>query len=189
MNSKKSGGPNLKMVAGSAALLCVVLVGASYFLRDGDQGAESEPPASQAQATTEAVAASRLEPLLKRCEQVFNEDAGGGRTKTRCIRKAHPAFMMEVVGAGDEVDKASLMVPMRGTTDTIFERIMVGLELFSLVAGAEPASFLPKDYLDGIGVRETSLVFQGRTYMTQRVASVGLMFAVLPESRDPAVEN
>jgi hypothetical protein len=88
MESKKSQGPSLATVAGSAALLCVLLVAVSYFFRDDGQGATG------GQSPPTAPAASTLQPLLDRCEERSTEDAGEGRTRTRCTVKKHPAFMI-----------------------------------------------------------------------------------------------
>lgn len=183
MESKKSQGPSRAMVAGSAALLCVLLVAVSYFLRDDGQEATGEhsPPV----ASTAPV----LAPLLGRCDEVSTEDAGKGLTRTRCAAKKHPAFMMEAIGEGGEIEKASLMVPMSGTMNKVLDRTLVGLEMFGLVAGVQPEVFLPKDYLDAIGTSETSFVYQGRLYMTQPVANVGLVFAVMPEPAASAADN
>jgi hypothetical protein len=183
MESKKSQGPSLATVAGSAALLCVLLVAVSYFFRDDGQGATGgqSPPA--------APAASTLQPLLDRCEEESTEDAGEGRTRTRCTVKKHPAFMMEVIGEGDEIERATLMVPMSGTMNKVLERMLVGLEMFGLVAGVQPDVFLPQDYLHAIGTSETRFVYQGRLYMTQPIANVGLIFSVMPEPADSAAEN
>jgi hypothetical protein len=194
MEPKKSQGPSRATVAGSAAFICVLLVGAAYFLRDDSLDAVDEQPtpatseASTAFATG-APAASTLQPLLDRCDEGFNEDAGAGRTRTRCTAKKHPAFMMEVLGQGDEVERASMLVPMRGTLSQLLERTQVGLELFGLVAGTNADVFLPRDYLDAMGTSETSFVFQGRTYITQPIANVGLLFVVMPEAADSESEN
>jgi hypothetical protein len=183
MELKKSQGPSLATVAGSAALLCVLLVAVSYFFRDDGQGATG------GQSPPTAPAASTLQPLLDRCEEGSTEDAGEGRTRTRCAAKKHPAFMMEAIDEGGEIETASLMVPMGGTMNKVLDRTLVGLEMFGLVAGVQPEVFLPKDYLDAIGTSETSFVYQGRLYMTQPVANVGLVFAVMPEPAASAAEN
>jgi hypothetical protein len=65
----------------------------------------------------------------------------------------------------------------------------VGLELFGLVAGTKADVFLPRDYLDAMGTSETSFVFQGRVYITQPIANVGLLFVVMPEAADSESEN
>jgi len=175
--SKKSQGPSPATVAGSALFLCVVLVGAAYFFRDESQqaGGEQSPPA-----------ASTLHTILSRCEEQSTEDADDGRTQTRCTAKKHPAFMIEVRSLGDEVEAVSMLVPMRGTTEQLFDRMGLGLELFSLMAGVEADAFLPKEYMDAIGSSETSLVFKGRAYNTLPIANVGLVFSVIPEDAVPA---
>jgi hypothetical protein len=194
MERKKSQGPGAAMIAGSAVVLCVLLIGISYFFRNDGQDATDEqatPAASEASTAlaTGAPAASTLKPLLDRCDEGFNEDAGAGRTRTRCTAKRHPAFMMEALGDGDEVERASMLVPMRGTLSQLLERTQVGLELFGLVAGTKADVFLPRDYLDAMGTSETSFVFQGRVYITQPIANVGLLFVVMPEAADSEPEN
>ena len=189
MESGKSQGPSLAVVAGSAALLCVMLVGAAFFLRDEGADAGGDEPTSATWTPDQAVAAGILETLVARCEEGSNEDAGSGRTKTQCTVRTHPAFMLEVIGQGDEVERASMMVPMRGDMNKLLDRILVGLQLFSLVAGTQADAFLPKEYLDGIGTSETRAVFQGRLYMTRPVTDVGLIFAVMPEPAGSAGEN
>jgi hypothetical protein len=191
---EKSQGPGAATVAGSAAILCVLLIGISYFLRTDGQDAtveQSTPATSDSSAVfvPEAFGASALKPLLDRCENGFDEDAGGGRTRVRCTVKKHPAFMMEVLGDGDGVERASMLVPMRGTMSQLLERRQVGLDLFGLVAGKPADAFLPTDYLDEIGTSETSFVFEGRMYVTQPIQNVGLLFVVVPEGADSAAEN
>jgi len=194
MERKKSQGPGAVTVAGSAAVLCVLLVGVSYFLHDDRQDAtveQSAPATSESSGAfaTQAPGASRLKPLLDRCEEGFNEDAGRGRTRTRCTVKKHPAFMMEVLGEGDDVERASMLVPMRGTMSQLLERTQVGLDLFGLVAGKPAEVFLPSDYLDAIGTSETSFVVDGRMYNTRPIANVGLLFVVVPEGAGSESEN
>jgi hypothetical protein len=195
MEFNKSQGPRLAVVAGSAALLCALLVGSAYFLRDdgadagGGTDAAGGTPTSATWTPKDAVAASLLEPVIARCEEGSNEDVGGGRTKTRCTARAHPAFMLEVIGKGDEVERASLMVPMKGDMNKLLDRILVGVELFSLVAGTQADAFLSREYLDTIGTGETKTIFQGRMYMTQPIANVGLIFGVMPEPGGSPREN
>ena len=194
MEQKKSQGPGRAMVAGSAAFFGVVLIGAAFFFRDDGRDATGEQPAPAASETSGfaaagAAAASTLKPLLERCEEGANEDAGGGRTRTRCTAKSHPAFMMELIGTGEQVERASMLVPMTGTMSEVLDRTQLGLDLFGLVAGAQADDFLPGDYLDAMGTSETSFVYQGRVYITQPMANAGLLFVVMPEPADSAAEN
>ena len=180
MESKKSQGPSRKAVAVSAALLCVVLVGASYFLRDEGQGAASEltPPAT-----------STLQFLLDRCEGGPTHEAFEGRTRTRCLVRTHPAFMLDLVGSGDELDTAKMMVPMHGDKAMYLERRELGFDLFTAVAGTDARSFLPVEFLDATGVSRASFDFEERTYTTIPVANVGLVFDVAASSAAPSTEN
>ena len=97
--------------------------------------------------------------------------------------------MIEVVGKGDDVYSAGMMVPMRGSVTELPDRIQLGLEMFGLVAGVQAEVFLPRDYIDAIGTREISFPFEGRSYVTQPVANVGLLFVVRPGAGDAGVEN
>jgi hypothetical protein len=180
MEPKKSQGPSLSTVAGSAVLLCIVLVGVAYFLRDDRQQGtgEQSPPA-----------ASTLRAILARCEEGPTEDILDGRTRTRCAAQAHPAFLIEVIGDGEEIDSAKMLMPMQGTTSQVLDRILLGLEMFGVVAGLRADAFLPKEYLDAIGTSKTSLVFQGRVYSTQPIPNVGLIMAVTPADADSAPKN
>ena len=194
MEPKKSQGPSRAVIAGSAAFFCVLLVGAAYFFRDVSPDAVAEqvtPAASETSGfvVTGAPAPSTLKPILDRCEEGFSEDAGDGRTRTRCTAKKHPAFMMELISEGDEVERASMLVPLRGTMSQVLERQQVGLDLFGLVAGAETDVFLPREFLDAMGTSETSFVFEGRVYITQPMANAGLLFVVMPEPAGSAAEN
>lgn len=180
MEPKKSQGPGLAKIAGSAVLLCIALVGAAYFLRDRSQ------PASGEQGS---LATSRLQWILTRCEEAPIVDVVDGRERLRCSNKSHPAFMLEVVGKGEDIDSAGMMVPMRGSMNRLHERIQVGLEMFGLIAGVQGEVFLPRDYIDAIGMRETSFEFEGRSYITQPVANVGLLFIVRPGAGDAGVEK
>lgn len=177
---KKSQGPSLATVAGSAVLMCAVLVGAAYWFRtDQDQtGAEQSP-----------LAASTLQSLYARCPDGLSQEQVDGRTRLRCETQQHPAFIMEVVGEQDAIERASMLVLMGGTSNRTLDGILVGLEMFGLVAGAPPEEFLSKEYLDAVGTSKTSLAHQGRVYSTQAIAKVGLMFAVTLEGADAGRTN
>jgi hypothetical protein len=177
MEPEKSQGPSRATVAGSAVLVCAVLFGAAYFLRDDSQQQPSP------------VTASWLDPILARCEEGPTHDIVDGRVRTRCSTETDPAFLIEVIGSGDEIDSAKMLVPMRGSTNDILDRILFGLEMFSALAGVRADAFLSEEYLDAIGVSKTGVVFQGRLYSTGPIAEVGLIFAVTPPDEQSAPEN
>ena len=81
------------------------------------------------------------------------------------------------------------MVPLYGRTQMLEERKLVGLELFSLIAGVPADSFLPPEQLAELGTRETRFVREGLVYRTQPMASVGLVFTVTPASADGTTAN
>lgn len=169
MEPKKSQGPSRIVVAASAALLCAVLLGASYFLRDEGQDAASglTPPAT-----------SKLQVFLNRCEDGPTHEAFEGRMRTRCLVRTHPAFMLELMGNGDELDSAKMMVPMHGDKAQYRERRELGIELFSAIAGTDANAFLPVEFRDALGVSRASFEFEGRTYTSVPMANVGLVFDV-----------
>lgn len=177
---KKSQGPRHAVVGASALVLCAVLVGVAYWLR---------VDAGPAGAGTSSLATSKLHPLYERCEEGLSHDVFDGHSRTRCSSKAHPAFMLEVIEDGDQIKRASMLVPLGGTMNQLLDRMLVGLEMFGLVAGVSADAFLPKEYTDLIGTAETNLVYQGRVYLTQPVANVGLIFLVTPEADDSAPAN
>jgi hypothetical protein len=176
----KSQGPSHIVVGASALVFCAVLVGAAYWLR-----VEPQPAA----AVTPTLAASRLQPLYERCDEDPSRDLLDGRPVIRCTCRAHPAFMMEVIEENGEIERASMLVPLRGTMNQLLDRMLVGLEMFGLVAGVSADRFLPKEYTDAIGTSETHLVYQGRVYQTRPVPSLGLVFLVTREGDDPAADN
>lgn len=172
MEPKKSQGPGPAKIAVSAVLLCVVLVGVAYLLKG--QG----PKTTQESAT---LATSRLQGIFDRCAEPPTVDMVDGRTRLRCANQAHPSFMLEVTGEGDEIDTAGMMVPMRGNLDQLRENSLLGLEMFGLIAGVQAEVFIPRDVLDAVGSSETNFVFEKRLYHTKPVANVGLVFVVRPE--------
>ena len=89
----------------------------------------------------------------------------------------------------DQIERASMLVPLKGTMNQLLDRMLVGLEMFGLVAGVSADRFLPKPYTDAIGTSETHLVYQGRVYRTQPVANLGLMFLVTLEEDDSAANK
>ena len=180
MEAKKSQGPSVAAIAGSAVLLCAVLVGAALWLSD-----DGEP----ATADRGPVAASTLQPIYDRCESELSQDAVDGLARTRCDRKTHPAFMLEVRGAGDEIESAKMFMPLGGNMNEVLDRMLVGLEMFGLVAGVRVDQFMPKEHTDAIGTSRTSLVYEGRAYTTDRIAAVGLVFAVTPEESKSSPAN
>lgn len=192
MEPKKSQGPSVAAVAGSAVLLCAVLIGAALWLRDDGK---------LATAGRTPIAASTLQPIYDRCDgdpvqEVLGEsdesgasDQSGDRTRTRCSRTSHPAFLLDVLGTADDIEEAKMFVPMGGDMNQLLDRMLVGLEMFGLLAGVRADQFMPKDHTDAIGTSKTSLVYQGRVYTTQPIATVGLMFAVTPEYAAPVPAN
>ncbi|MGB5413039.1 MAG: hypothetical protein WBN01_00230 [Polyangiales bacterium] len=173
---KKSKGPSHAVVGASAVVFCAVLVGAAYWLGDGGDSTAVEPT---------PLATSKLNALYARCDGGPSHDVVDGRPRTRCSSKAHPAFMIEVIGEGDEIERANMLVPMGGTMNQLLDRMLLGLEMFGLVAGVGADVFLPKEYTDAIGTSETRLVYQGRLYITQPLTDVGLMFSVTPAAAQP----
>jgi hypothetical protein len=180
MEPRKSQRPGLAVMAGSAVLLCLVLVGIAYLFRVRSQSADGEQG---------SLATSRLQWILTRCEGAPVADLVDGRERLRCGNKSHPAFMLEVTGTGDDVYSAGMMVPMRGSVTELQDRIQLGLEMFGLIAGVQAEVFLPRDYIDAIGTREISFAFEGRSYVTEPVANVGLLFVVRPGADDLGIEK
>lgn len=176
----KSQGPSHIVVGASALVFCAVLVGAAYWLR-----VEPKP----AVAVPSTLATSKLQPLYERCDEGPSRDLVDGRPVIRCTCKAHPAFMIEVIEDGGEIERASMLVPLRGTMNQLLDRMLVGLEMFGLVAGVSADRFLPKEYTDAIGTSETHMVYQGRVYQTRPVPNLGLIFLVTPEDGDSAADN
>ncbi len=177
---KKLQGPSHAVVGASALVFCAVLVGAAYWLR---------VDAGPAAVGTSTLATSKLHTFYERCEGGSSHDVVDGRPRTRCSSNAHPAFMMEVIGEGDEIERANMLVPLSGTMNQLLDRMLLGLEMFGLVAGVNADVFLPKEYMESIGTSETRLVYQGRLYITQPLTNVGLMFSVTPEGDDAAARN
>ena len=177
---KKLQGPSHAVVGASALVFCAVLVGAAYWLR---------VDAGPAAVGTSTLATSKLHTFYERCEGGPSHDVVDGRPRTRCASKAHPAFMLEVIEDGGQLERATMLVPLGGTMNQLLDRMLVGLEMFGLVAGVPADVFLPKEYMEAIGTAETNLVYQGRVYLTQPVAGVGLMFSVAQEGDDAAARN
>ena len=157
---KKSQGPSHAVVGASALVFCAVLVGAAYWFR-----VDAGVCCGRAQRPLRLPSFTRF---YERCEGGPSRDVVDGRPRTRCTSKTHPAFMMEVIGDGDEIERASMLVPLGGTMNQLLDRMLVGLEMFGLVAGVSADVFLPKEYMDAIGTAETRLVYQGRVYTRSR---------------------
>lgn len=180
MESKKSQGPSRAVLVSSALVLCAVLLGAAYFLRD-----EIESP----MGATSSPAASTLQPLFERCEGEPSTEVVDGLTRTTCTSQRHPAFMVYQDVNRSAIVRAGVMVPLYGRQEELAERKLVGLELFSLMAGEPASSFLPPEMLADIGVRATRFMREGHAYATQPMANVGLVFTVTPGRVDPDVEK
>jgi hypothetical protein len=180
MEPKKSQGPRRAVLVASAAILVAVLVGSAYFLRDESArsvGASSSP------------ATSKLRPLFERCNQEPSLEVVEGLTRITCTSQSHPAFMVYSDADGDRIVRAGLMVPMPGGEQQRAERKLVGLELFSLMAGVDAETFLPAELVADIGIRETRFTREGWEYATQPMANVGLVFTVLPASEAAESRN
>jgi hypothetical protein len=180
MESKKSQGRFLRAIAVSIVLSCAALLGAAYFL-EGDVVPQPEEKATSA--------TSSLRAIVSRCDEKPVEETVDGRKQTRCTSRKHPAFMIAITEEGGRIHSASMLVPTRGGTSKVLERTLLGLEMFEAVAGARADAFLPKEYVDAIGTRDTRLAFEGRVYVTQPVASVGLIFLVTPERSEVSSGN
>jgi hypothetical protein len=180
MESKKSQGRFLTAIAVSIVLSCAALFGVAYFLED-DAGPQPEEKATPA--------TSSLRAMIARCDEKPIEETVDGRKQTRCTSSKHPAFMIAINEEGARIHSASMLVPTRGATSQVLERTLLGLEMFEAVAGTRADAFLPKEYVDAIGTRETRLAFEGRVYVTQPVANVGLIFLVTPERSEVSSGN
>lgn len=172
MDAKKSQGPSRTVLVASAVVLCAVLVGAAYFLRD--ESKRAEPAAS-------APAASALKPLFDRCEGEPSVEIVDGLTRTTCTNQAHPAFMVYQDANEHVIVRAGLMVPMYGLETLYEERKLLGLELFTLMAGVPSETFIGPDVMSQIGVTTTRVIREGLVYQTQPMANIGLIYTVAPE--------
>jgi hypothetical protein len=85
MQPKKSQGPSRATVAGSAVVVCAVLIGAAYFLRDDSQ--QQPWP----------VKTPWLDAILARCDEGPTHDLVDGRVRTRCSTDTHPAFLIDIL--------------------------------------------------------------------------------------------
>jgi len=171
MNGKKSQGPSRVTLATSAMVLCAVLVGVAYFMRDESTsivGAPSSP------------AASALQPLFDRCTGERSTEVVDGLNRTTCTSQTHPAFMVYQDANDSVIVRAGVMVPLHGRSEDLAERKLVGLEMFGLMAGEPADSFLPPEAVADIGVRSTRIMREGLAYETQPMANVGLVFTVGP---------
>ena len=180
MESKKSQGPSRATLVSSAVVVCAVLVGAAYFMRDEGVTTVVAPSSP---------AASALQPLFERCEGEPNVEVVDGLTRTTCTSQTHPAFMVYQDVNDSVIVRAGLMVPMYGRAEDLTERKLVGLEMFSLMAGQPAESFLTPEMVADIGVRTTRVLREGLAYGTQPMANVGLVFTVTPAAADPAAPN
>ena len=180
MDGKKSQGPSRATLATSAMVVCAVLVGAAYFMRDESTsivGAPSSP------------AASTLQPLFDRCTGERSTEVVDGLSRTTCTSQTHPAFMVYQDANDSVIVRAGVMVPLHGRSEELAERKLVGLELFGLMAGEPADSFLPPEAMADIGVRGTRIMREGLAYETQPMANVGLVFTVSPAIGDSTPTN
>jgi len=172
MDTTKPPGPTRKVLIGSAVVLTAVLVGAAYFLGDFSSGTVDGP----------SPVASTFQPLLERCDgEPANEPHEGGGVRTSCVSRAVPAFVFYAVAKDDALREAAIMVSLDGPEEALEARKLVGLELFSLAADAEAASFLPPEQLQQIGIANTRFVRDGMVYVTESVGEVGLVFSAATE--------
>jgi hypothetical protein len=181
MKSDKPQGPSRAALVGSALLLSAALVGVAYFRHDDPKGVDA--------AVATSPAASTLQPLFARCTGTPNVEVVDGATRTTCTETGHPSFMVYQDVSDDAIRRAGLMVPMYGRQQQLEERKLLGLELFSLFAGAPAESFLPPEQLAVVGVQETRFTREGWVYVTQPMANVGLVFSVIRASDQVAREN
>ncbi len=180
MEGKKSQGPSRATLAASAVVLCAVLVGAAYFMRD-----ESVPMIGAASSP----ATSTLQPLFERCEGEPSTEVVDGLNRTTCTSQTHPAFMVYQDASDSVIVRAGVMVPLHGSTEDLAERMLVGLEMFGLMAGESADSFLSAEMVEDIGVRVTRVRRNGLAYETQPIANVGLVFTVTPANVDSGARN
>jgi len=168
------------MLVTSAVVLCAVLVCAAYFMRD---------ESASIVGAAESPAASTLQPLFERCEGEPSVEVVDGLTRTTCTSQTHPAFMVYQDANDSVIVRAGLMVPLYGREQDLAERKLVGLEMFTLMAGEPVDTFLPPAAMADIGVRATRVTRKGLAYSTQPIANVGLIFTVLPTAADSEADN
>ena len=171
MEPKKPQGPGRATLLVSAVVLCVVLIGAAYLMRDESM---------QVEVTASLPAASTLQPLFDRCGGEPSTEVVDGLTRTTCTSQSHPAFMVYQDANAEVIVRAGLMVPMYGKDQQYEERKLLGLELFSLVSGMPVETLLEPEVLADVGVAATRTVRDGLVYQTQPMANVGLVFTVMP---------
>ena len=180
MEPKESQGPSRTTLLVSVVVLCVALVGVAYFLRDESHRVE---------VSASLPAASTLQPLFDRCEGEPGTEVVDGLKRTTCTSRSHPAFMVYQDATADVIVRAGIMVPLYGNDQQLEERKLVGLEMFSLVAGVPVETFLQPEVLADVGVSMTRVVHEGLVYQTQPMANVGLVFTVMAEPEAHDTEN
>jgi flagellar biosynthesis/type III secretory pathway M-ring protein FliF/YscJ len=172
MKSEKSQGRRRNGVLIGATALAVVAFGAALFLW-------SERAPRRVDWTSPAT--STLRPLLDRCDAEPSVEIVEGLTRATCTAREHPVFMIFYDADDGALARVGLMVPMDARPEELAERIPVGYEMFSLVAGAPAESFLPPIFRNDVGVRDTSFTRDGWVYAAKPMGNVGLVFSVMPE--------
>ena len=130
MEPKKPQGPGRATLLVSAVVLCVVLIGAAYLMRD---------ESTQFEVTASLPAASTLQPLFDRCGGEPSTEVVDGLTRTTCTSQSHPAFMVYQDANAEVIVRAGLMVPMYGKDQQYEERKTQPMANVGLVFTVMPA--------------------------------------------------
>ncbi len=172
--------PSAAKVAGSAVLVCALLVGAAYFLHDDSQRFAGAPAPRSIDA---------LGDILARCDEPPARETVDGRERHICESRADPSFTLEVVEEDGAIYSAKIAFSMHGDRMQQSRRKALGLEMFSMLAGAPTEAFIPAKDVIAIGTRRTRSEYEGRAYTTGTPANVALIFAVTPPELSPPLEN
>ena len=151
----------------------------------------SSPPAAVTPPQAEVVAAPvprdlgtglRLDGFRKHtklCKKgSVTEDSVQGQPRFMCGIAKPTAHLFEAIGDRSNLQKVTVLVPMGGNMSELLKQVMVGVEFFQNVMGRKVGEVAPDGWLKQIAVGSTHFEYQGLSYDTMVVPSMGILYTI-----------
>jgi hypothetical protein len=133
------------------------------------------PPAAQGTG----LALERFDKLTKRCKKAsVTEDSVQDQPRFMCSVSSPTSYLFEAIGDRANLHKITVMVPMGGNMSQLLKQLMAGVQFFQDVAGRKVGEIAPDEWLKQVATQPTHFEYQGLSYDTMAVPSVGILYTI-----------
>lgn len=117
--------------------------------------------------------------ITKRCKKSdITEDSVNGQPRFMCGIAKPAAHIFEAIGDRNNLRKITVLVPMGGNTLDLLKQVMVGVEFFQGVMGRKIGEVAPDGWLRQIAAGPTHFEYQGLSYDTTLIPSMGILYTI-----------